>query len=193
MDLNEAQQLARRSMGDRRYQHTLNVKALAVELAEKYGADPQKAALAALLHDCAKELPKQELLRIMQENVIIADNGPIRPAPVWHGICAAILSRTQWGVADEEVLSAVACHTTGKPDMSMLDKIIFLADMTCAERDFPGVDELRALTKQDIDRAMIAALQQTIDFVQQSGKTVDSMSRKALEYLLEYSSISEQN
>ena len=127
MDLNEAQQLARRSMGDRRYQHTLNVKALAVELAEKYGADPQKAALAALLHDCAKELPKQELLRIMQENVIIANNGSVRPAPVWHGICAAILARTQWGVADEEVLSAVACHTTGKPGMSMLDKIIFLA------------------------------------------------------------------
>lgn len=180
MNENEARALARQSMGDKRYQHTLNVEALAVELARQYGADPQKAALAALLHDCAKELPKEELLRIMRENVIIAENGEFRPAPVWHGICAAILARTQWGVTDEEVLSAVACHTTGKPGMSKLDKILFLADMTCAERDFPGVDALRALTRQDLDLAMAAALEHTIRFVEQSGKPVDPMGRAAL-------------
>jgi len=184
MDLEQAKQLARRSMGDKRYQHTRNVEALAVQLAEQYGENPEKAALAALLHDCAKELPRQELLRIMRENVIIAENGEERPAPVWHGICASILARTQWGVTDEAVLSAIACHTTGKPGMSRLDKILFLADMTCAERDFPGVDALRALVRQDLDRAMIAALRQTIRFVEQSGKEVDPMSRMTLEDLL---------
>lgn len=183
MELNEARALARRSMGDRRFQHTLNVEALAVQLAQQYGADPQKAALAALLHDCAKELPKEELLRIMRENVIIAENGECRPAPVWHGIVAAILARTRWGVTDEEVLSAVACHTTGKPGMSKLDKILFLADMTCAERDFPGVERLRALSRQDLDLAMIEALLHTIRFVEQSGKTVDPMGRAACEDL----------
>ena len=170
-------------MGDKRFQHTLNVEALAVELARQYGADPQKAALAALLHDCAKELPKEELLRIMRENVIIAENGERRPAPVWHGICAAILARTQWGVADEEILNAVACHTTGRPGMTQLDKILFLADMTCAERDFPGVEHLRALTRQNLDLAMVEALQHTVRFVQQSGKPVDPMGLAACEDL----------
>lgn len=179
MDVKEAKALARASMGDKRYQHTLNVKKLAVKLAKQYGEDEEKAALAALLHDCAKELPKEELLRIMRENAIIAENGPTRPAPVWHGICAAILARTQWGVTDEAVLSAVACHTTGKPGMSRLDKILYLADMTCAERDFPGVDKLRALTAKDLDLAMIAALDHSIQFVEQSKKEVDPMSRAA--------------
>ena len=184
MDVKQAKALARKSMGDKRYQHTLNVKKLAVRLAEQYGADPGKAALAALLHDCAKELPKEELLRILRENVIIAENGPERPSPVWHGICAAILARNRWGVTDEEVLSAVACHTTGKPGMGLLDKILFLADMLSAERDFPGVDELRALADRDLDLAMIEALDHTIQFVEQSKKPVDPMSRAAYEDLV---------
>ncbi len=179
MDVKEARALARASMGDKRYQHTLNVKTMAVRLAEKYGADREKAAVAALLHDCAKELPREELLRILRENAIIAENGENRPAPVWHGICAAILARTRWGVTDGEILSAVACHTTGKPGMSLLDKIIFLADMICDERDFPGVDGLRALADRELDLAVIEALDHTIRFVEQSGRQVDPMSRAA--------------
>lgn len=179
MNLKEAKALARRSMGDKRYQHTLNVKKMAVKLAKLYGADPEKAALAALLHDCAKERPKEELLQIIRENAIMAENAEKRPCPVWHGICAAILARTQWGVTDEEVLSAVACHTTGKPGMGLLDKILFLADMTSAERDYPGVEELRKLECKDLDLAMIEGLEQTIRFVEQGKKEVDPMSRAA--------------
>ncbi len=179
MELKEAKALARRSMGDKRYEHTLNVKKMAVKLAKLHGADPDQAALAALLHDCAKERPKEELLQIIRDNAIIAENAENRPTPVWHGICAAILARTQWGVTDEAVLSAVACHTTGKPGMSLLDKIIFLADMTSAERDFPGVDELRRLACRDLDLAMIEGLDQTIRFVKQGKKEVDPMSRAA--------------
>lgn len=113
-------------------------KKMAVKLARRWGTDPEKAAMAAILHDSAKELPKQELLQIFADNAIIAENAPARPSPVWHGIAAAILAETQWGITDPEILSAIRCHTTGKPGMSKLDKIIYLADMTSAERDWPA-------------------------------------------------------
>ena len=130
------------TLGNKRYQHTLNVEEMAVRLADRYGADPHKAALAALLHDTAKEMPTARQLELLRQYPDLAGDTENRPTPVWHGVCAAILAQTQWGVTDPEILSAVACHTTGKPGMSLLDKILYLADMTCAERDFEGVEQL---------------------------------------------------
>lgn len=176
MDLKQAQQLAQQRLSARRYQHTLNVRDQAVHLAQKYGADPDKAALAALLHDIAKELPREQLLRILQDNAIMAKNAAQRPAPIWHGPCAAILCRTQWGVTDLEVLSAIDCHTTGKPGMSKLDKIIYLADMTSAERDYPEVYELRELAEEDLDKAMVTAVGQSLAWMEKSGKPIDALS-----------------
>ena len=184
MDLNQANELVRGRLSEKRYQHTLNVRDQAVHLAEKYGADPHKAALAALLHDAAKELPRAELLQILRDNAIMAGNTQAQPAPVWHGPCAAILCRTQWGVQDEEVLSAIACHTTGKPGMSKLDKIIYLADMTSAERSYPEVYELRDLAEQDLDRAMITALGKNLAWMEECGKPVDPLSRQTYDDLL---------
>ena len=89
---------------------------------------------------------------------------------MWHAICAAILARTEWGVEDEAVLSAIACHTTGKPGMSRLDKILYLADMTSKERDWPGVNKLRRLERKDLDLAMLAALKRANDFVLSAGQ-----------------------
>ena len=108
-----------------------------------------------------------------------AEGGESRPTPVWHGICASILARTQWGVEDEAILSAIACHTAGKPGMSKLDKIVYLADMTSAERDWPGVNKLRKLELKDLDAAMLAALKQTNDFVFSQGKPLDPVSKAA--------------
>ena len=179
MELKEAKQLVRSRLGDKRYEHTLNVKKMAVKLARHYGEDEDKAALAALLHDSAKEMPKSEMRELMRRWPQYADGGEERPAPVWHGICAAILARTEWGVTDEDVLSAIACHTTGKAGMSRLDKILYLADMTSAERDWDGVDELRRLELEDLDRAMLAALEQSNRFVLEQGKPLDATSQAA--------------
>ena len=155
---------------------------MAVKLAKHYGTDPEQAALAALLHDAAKELPKDEMRAIMQAHPEYAQGGEARPTPVWHGICAAILARTEWGVTDEAVLSAIACHTAGKAGMTQLDKILYLADMTSAERDWPGVDDLRALEMQDLDRALCDALKRSIDFVEEKGGSLDPESVAAYEY-----------
>ena len=179
----KARRLAKKRLSAKRYQHTLNVRRMAVKLAKRWGADPEKAALAALLHDTAKELPREEMLQILNDNAIMAENAQNRPSPVWHGICAAILAQTQWGVEDEEVLSAIRCHTTGKPGMSLLDEIVFLADMTSAERDYPEVDYLRKLEKEDIHRAMREALGMNLHWLEESGKPVDEETRAALEDL----------
>lgn len=183
MKYEQAKKLVKKNLSEKRYTHTKNVKKMAVKLAKRWGADPEKAALAAILHDAAKELPKDRQLQIFAENAIIAENAPMRPTSVWHGIAAAILCETEWGVHDPEVLSAIRCHTTGKPGMSLLDKIIYMADMTSAERDYPGVEALREEEFEDLDMALLHALKRTIDFVKEKGGRLDDQSVAAYEDL----------
>ena len=183
MKYEQAKKLVKKNLSENRYTHTKNVKKMAVKLAKRWGADPEKAALAAILHDAAKELPKDRQLQIFAENAIIAENAPMRPTSVWHGIAAAILCETEWGVHDPEVLSAIRCHTTGKPGMSLLDKIIYMADMTSAERDYPGVEALREEEFEDLDMALLHALKRTIDFVKEKGGRLDDQSVAAYEDL----------
>ena len=179
MNQKQAKELVHSRLSDKRYEHTLNVRKMAVKLAKRHDADEDRAALAALLHDAAKEISKDEMRAIMKAHPEYAEGGEERPIPVWHGICAAILARTEWGVKDEAVLSAIACHTAGKPGMSKLDKILYLADMSSAERDWPGVNRLRKLERKDLDAAMLMALKQTNDFVLSQGKPLDPMSKAA--------------
>lgn len=181
MTCEEAKALVKARLSSKRYKHTVNVKNMAVQLAERYGADPEKAALAALLHDSAKEMDRGAMLQILNENAIIAKNAASRPAPVWHGVVAAILCRTEWGITDTEVLSAIDCHTTGKANMSLLDKIIYMADMVSAERDFPGVEELREEAMRDLDLALYHALSQCAAHVQEKGEAMDVETLAALE------------
>ena len=187
MNLKQAKELVRSRLSDKRYEHTINVKKMAVKLAKRYGVDEDKAALAALLHDSAKEISKEEMRAIMRAHPELAEGGEERPTPVWHGVCASILARTEWGVTDEAVLSAIACHTAGKPGMTQLDKILYLADMTSAERDWPGVEKLRKLEMKDLDVAMLAALRQTNGFVLSEGKPLDPESKAAYEDILAHS------
>ena len=182
MTCEEAKELVKPRLSHKRWTHTKNVKKMAVQLAQRWGENPEKAALAALLHDSAKELPREALLQIFADNAIIAENAPARPAAIWHGIAAAILAEKQWGVTDPEILSAIRCHTTGKPGMSLLDKILYLADMTSDERDWPGVEELRRLEMEDLDKALLVALKQSIDFVKEKGGALDPESVAAYEY-----------
>lgn len=179
ISVSEARRLAKKNLSPKRYEHTVNVCRLAVELAKRNGVESQKAELAALLHDIAKELPKDRLLQILSDNVIISDNALARPAAVWHGVAAAILARTQYGVEDEEILSAIACHTAGKAGMGTLDKIIYLADMASYERSYPEATSLRAHALENLDRATIEGLGMSIAWLKAAGKPVDEYSLTA--------------
>ena len=162
MNLKQAKELVRSRLSDKRYEHTINVKKMAVKLAKHYGADEEQAALAALLHDAAKEISKDEMRAIMQAHPEYAEGGEARPTPVWHGV-------------------------------TQLDKILYLADMTSAERDWPGVEKLRKLELKDLDAAMLAALKQTNDFVLSQGKPLDPMSKAAYEDILAHSAQNGEN
>ena len=180
MNLKQAKELVRDRLSDKRYEHTLNVRKMAVKLAKRYGVDEDKAALAALLHDSAKEISKDEMRAIMRAHPELAEGGEERPTPVWHGICAAILARTEWGVEDEAVLSAIACHTAGKPGMSRLDKIVYLADMSSKERDWPGVNKLRKLELKDLDLAYAPPYSSAKDPVNMAGFMVENIANGVL-------------
>ncbi len=176
ISVEEAKRLAKKNLSEKRYEHTCNVRKLAVKLAEAHGVDPDRAALAALLHDIAKELPKEKQLQIFENNGIMAGNTANRPASVWHGAAAAILAKTKYGVDDEEILSAIACHTTGKPDMTTLDKIIYIADMASYERTYPEAEMLRREAMEDLDRTVIKGLGLSIEWLKSAGKSVDEQS-----------------
>ena len=173
ISLDGANPVPQRTWSSKRYEHTLNVRKLAVELAKRNDVDEKKAALAALLHDIAKEKPKDELLQIITGNDIITNHAASRAPAVWHGGAAAVLAQREYGVDDADVLSAIACHTTGKAGMKKLDKIIYMADMASYERAYPEAEDLRRHTLADLERGTIEGLGMSIAWLKASGKPVD--------------------
>lgn len=183
MTTEQVRALAKQMLSARRFHHVENMAKQAVQLAEKYGVDPEKAEMAAWLHDIVKEQSDEELLQLLRQDAIIAKSTQQRPRPIWHGPAAAVYAKHELGITDEEILSAVASHTTGNTDMSQLDKVIFLADAISEERDYPGVDSIRQLAQQSLNKAVIATLEQSIQFVQAKGKPLDKETVQALQAL----------
>ena len=183
MTVDEAKRLAKKQLSPKRYRHTKNVAAAAHCLALLWDQDPEKAELAGWLHDIVKECTPEQLLQLMEQDDIISGLTKQRPIPIWHGPCGAIYAKTRLGVTDEAILSAICCHTTGKEGMSLFDKVLFLADATSEERDFDGVDEMRALAERDIDRAVIAAMEENVRYLVGKGKPLDVQTDLALKAL----------
>lgn len=155
-------------MSEKRFRHVLGVETAALELAERYGCDPVKASLAALLHDYAKEQPDQVFLDLI-------DRYQLDPAlkswgnNVWHGLVGRYLITEEFGLTDENILQAIAVHTVGSADMSLLDKVLYVADYIEPGRDFPGVDTARDLAKEDLDKAVAYETARTIEHLAHKG------------------------
>ena len=167
-----------------RYLHTLGVVETAKSLAKIYGVDIKKAEIAALAHDIAKNLSPQELLEVIDKNNIKLSFDEKNTRELWHSIVGPIVAREHFEIEDEEILSAIRWHTTGKENMSKLDKIIYLADMIEPSRDFSMVEELRNDSKDDLDKAMLNALTYTIKYLLEKGCLIDVNTVKARNYLL---------
>lgn len=182
MTIDEAKKLAGELLSEKRYTHTANVAAQAKILALRFGANVEKAQLAAWLHDIAKEMSQNALLQLARRGGIMAELER-RPVQVWHGPCAALYAKEEFNVQDEEVLSAIACHTTGKQNMSLLDKVIYLADYISSERDFEGVEELRQLAETNLDAAVVRGMQISLEQLKQAEKPLDDDTIAALSYL----------
>ena len=154
--------LIRNRMGERRYTHSVNVAKSAVQLARHYGADVEKAELAGILHDCCKEIPKEEMLQIIKDGGIILDATEQGTSKLWHAIAGACYVRDVLGIDDEDVFNSIKYHTTGRAGMSLLEKIIFTADFISDERSYNGVEIMREKAFNCIEDAMLFGLQFTI-------------------------------
>ncbi len=144
---------------EKRYIHSLNVADSALFLAEKYGGDKEKSYFAGLVHDIMKNANEEEQLQIMKKGGIILSQTEKNNPKLWHAMAGEAYLRAEMGITDEEILSAVRYHTTGKSGMSLLDKIVYIADYISAERDYPDADVMRKLAQNDgLDEAALYAL-----------------------------------
>jgi predicted HD superfamily hydrolase involved in NAD metabolism len=165
IEATDAIQIVHGRLSERRFQHSLNVAHLAAELAVSFGVDSEKAFLVGILHDYAKDLTADELLLIAEDNGLI-DNEVERHTPdLLHAPVGAWLLEKELGIKDSEILEAVRVHTLGSVNMSILDKIIFLADMIEPDRNtYPDLDRLRQLSSWDLDGAILLGLESTIRY-----------------------------
>lgn len=149
----------RRLLKPSRFEHSVNVAQRAAALADIFGENVKKAEIAGLLHDICKNMPEEEQLHWTKKSAIIFDK-PFWDQPhLWHGFAAAEYIREKLGISDPEILEAVRYHTVGKADMTTFEKIIFLADLTSAERDYPDVQSVRDTVEESLDGGMKVAME----------------------------------
>ena len=151
----------RARLSDNRYEHSLQVAKSAVELAERYGGDKELLYTAGLAHDVLKEQPRDEALAFFAAHGVRLT--PVeRSAPkLWHAMAGAIYLKETYGYP-EELLTAVRYHTTGRENMTLAEKILFIADFISADRDYPGVEDMRERAKVSLEYAMEEGLRFTI-------------------------------
>ncbi|MBR3186060.1 MAG: nicotinate (nicotinamide) nucleotide adenylyltransferase [Oscillospiraceae bacterium] len=155
-------------LDEHRVAHVAGCESEAVRLAMRWGEDPELAAEAGILHDITKSLSFDEQLQLCEKYGIINDNSELEAPKLLHAKTGAALARDLFGVSDT-VYAAIRWHTTGKPDMSLFEIILYLADYIEPTRDFEGIDELRELAFTDLDGAMVLGLGMTIDEIRRSG------------------------
>ncbi|MDF2719509.1 MAG: phosphohydrolase [Paenibacillus sp.] len=161
----------RSQMPAKRWDHTLGVMGSAVELANRFGGDPDKAELAALLHDYCKYWPIEEQRREYAAEGLDPNLFDYDPQ-LLHGPLAAEVVRKRYGIADSGVLDAIRYHTSGRERMTLLDKIVCLADYIEPGRDFPTVTVIREMADHSLERALVAGFDSTVQFLVAKGKKV---------------------
>lgn len=165
-------------LSEERYEHVLGVEFTATCLAMKYGADVYKAELAGLLHDCAKEYSIDELYQMA--------GGEEGTAKTMHAVCAPIVAKNKYGIDDVEILSAIRWHTTGKANMALLDKIVFVADFIEPCREMITIlPEVRRIAFEDLTYAVYRISEETIPYVEMRKLPMDKHTIECYEYLKE--------
>jgi len=182
--IDEVNKLLKAELSEKRYLHSVRVMETCESLAIQYKLDAEKAKIAGLLHDCARELSNDELKQMLNKNSIeinvIESDQPI----LLHAKASGIYAKEKYGINDEDILSAISCHTTGKANMTKIDIIVFLADYIEPGRKFPGVDEVRNIAYNDIESALTITLKNTIDHVVGRGNIIHPDTERAFNWSL---------
>lgn len=169
-----------KNFSEKRKIHTEGVRKTAVRLAGKYGADPEKAEAAALFHDMYRGV-SPEVLNYYVRHLELGEKYMNNPN-LAHGKIAAVIMERDYGITDPDILNAVSFHTTGRPAMSLLEKIIYIADAIEPNRSYPGVDSLRQAAERDLDEACLLSLERTIEYVRGQGLYLDMDTVDARDY-----------
>lgn len=166
-----------------RFEHTLGVSYIAAALAMRYGYDIKKAQLAGLLHDCAKHYSTEKILQSCEKYNISMTEVERENPELLHAKLGAFLAMHKYHVEDKEIIGAILVHTTGKPDMNLLDKILYVADYIEPGRcKAPNLAEIRTLAFVDLDAALQRILEDTIAYLKEHQRSCDEMSYRAWEY-----------
>lgn len=161
----------------KRYRHSIGVAYTACCMAMTHGADPNKAYLAGLLHDNAKCIETKEKFNLCHKYKLKINPWEKENPELLHAKLGACLAKEKFHIKDEEIISAIACHTTGKPEMSILDKIIYIADYIEPNRKpLENMDEIRKLAFKDLDDCLRLILKTTLDYLNTKESTIDTMT-----------------
>ena len=183
LTVDELRPIAMSYLKPKRMPHVLGTEQEAVRLVRRYGGDETQARIAALLHDCTKKLDMAQQLALCEKYGIMLDALEQKALKLLHSKTGAAIARDVFGVEDA-VYDAILYHTTGKPDMTRLEKIIYLADYIEPTRDFPGVDALRKTVYEDLDKGLLMGLTMTVQEMEEMGNPVHHLTRDARDYLL---------
>lgn len=164
-----------------RFTHTMGVREEAVKLARRYGADEEKAEIAALVHDCCKNKTDSELISLADTLGVKLDKFQLTNGKLLHAPVGAAFAKKYFGIDDPEIIDAVTYHTTGRANMTLLDKIIYLADYIDPNREeFDGLSQLRTLAYEDLDKAMLFALNMSVKHVVGKGAPLHPDTQSAI-------------
>lgn len=182
-DFVKMQKKLEKYLDEDRFQHTLGVMYTSAALAMAHGCDMKTAQAAGLLHDCAKCIPNKKKLKMCESNKVPVSEFEKTHPFLLHAKLGAFVAEDKYGVRDREVLSAIMYHTTGKPEMSLLEKIIYIADYIEPGRDkAPNLSRIRQLAFQDLDECMYEILKDTLAYLEENPKDVDMATKDAFLY-----------
>lgn len=165
LKIEEMKRILKASLPLKRYHHSVAVYETALELAAAHKLDMEKVAVSALLHDCGREVAGRDSLAKAAELGIAVDETEANQPILLHAKLGVYYAEHKYGVTDKEILDGILYHTTGARDMTPLAMAVYLADLLEPTRDFPGIDEMRKLAKQDMEKAMMRAYAQTIRYL----------------------------
>ncbi|HJC43366.1 MAG TPA: bis(5'-nucleosyl)-tetraphosphatase (symmetrical) YqeK [Candidatus Mediterraneibacter gallistercoris] len=166
-----------------RFEHTIGVMYTASSLAMCYGEDIQKALTAGLLHDCGKYCSAKDQIKLCRKYDIQLTESELEMPALVHAKLGAYLARHEYKIKDQGILDAITYHTTGRPGMTLLEKIIYIADYIEPNRKIiPGLEEIRGIVFQDIDRAVYLSAKNTVRYLNDGGKAVDPTTVSTCEY-----------
>lgn len=169
---NEFKEILKNRLTEKRYTHSLNVADSAKKLARLYGYDEEIAYTAGLIHDCCKDTPAGLQLSYMLENGVELSEYELGVAKLYHSICGSVFVKKEFGIDNQDIINAVRYHTTGRKNMSLLEKIIFIADFISDERDYNGVEIMREKAVKSLDEAIVEGLSFTIKDLIDQGRII---------------------